>query len=369
MARRIRKALWTRTFQRSLSAMTRAVLRAGKQATLKAGRQATAAAEKKAKPPPAKRTAAHSTSPARRAAKRAVKAAAQRRPPPAGGGLWSTGVATVAAGARRYRVYKPPGALAAERLPMVVLLHGCRQDAASLARSTRMQRLAARQRFFVLCPEQPRLAHPHGCWNWYATRSGRADAEAASIVAAIDQVCARYGADPHRVAIAGLSAGACMAALVALRHPDRVQAVVMHSGVAPGAAHSTASAIAAMQGRRKPVPLQVPSVPALPPLLVIQGSADRAVVARNGPAAAQWWAYAMGAHASAARTVQRGQRLPAEVTDFKLGVRTVVRLVMVKGLGHAWSGGAPGEPFGDPLGPDASRMVWAFAQKQFQGAG
>jgi poly(3-hydroxybutyrate) depolymerase len=35
-------------------------------------------------------------------------------------------------------------------------------------------------------------------------------------------------------------------------------------------------------------------------------------------------------------------------------------------LGHAWSGGAARGLFSDPAGPDATRMVWAFAAAQFK---
>jgi hypothetical protein len=34
-------------------------------------------------------------------------------------------------------------------------------------------------------------------------------------------------------------------------------------------------------------------------------------------------------------------------------------------LAHAWSGGAGNKPFSDDQGPDASRMAWSFAAKQF----
>ena len=196
-------------------------------------------------------------------------------------------------------------------------------------------------------------------------RSGRAQMEAASIVAAIDQACARHGADPARVVIAGLSAGASMAALLALHYPQRVRAVAMHSGVAPGAARSAAGALSAMQGRRHPTPLPF-GAPALPPLLVIQGSADLVVNPRGGRVAAQWWADAAGAVATAPRRVQRGARRAATVTDFKSGPSVAATLCEVDGLGHAWSGGAAGRPYGDPKGPDAARMIWAFAARCFR---
>ena len=77
------------------------------------------------------------------------------------------------------------------------------------------------------------------------------------------------------------------------------------------------------------------------------------------------WADAAGAQAGSARSVQRGKRYAMTVTDFKRDTRRVATLVDVARLGHAWSGGAAKLPFSDPRGPDASRMAWAFASKQF----
>ena len=187
---------------------------------------------------------------------------------------------------------------------------------------------------------------------------------------AIDQVCLLYPVDRTRVAIAGLSAGASMAALLATRHPGRFKAVVMHSGIPPGTAHSTLSALGAMHGHRptRPlVPTPVTMEASWPPLMVIHGDADAVVSPHNGQAAAQIWADAAGARAGASRSVRRGNRYPMSVTDFKRKGSTVATLVAVDGLAHAWSGGAPSKPFSDGRGPDASRMAWAFAARQFRG--
>jgi poly(hydroxyalkanoate) depolymerase family esterase len=278
------------------------------------------------------------------------------------GPRWIGGVAMHAAGARRYQLFRPPGARKSSPLPLLVLLHGCSQDAATIARSARIEGLATRAGFIVLCPEQDRLANAQGCWNWFELRSGRAVSEAASIVAAVDRVCALSGADPARVVVAGFSAGASMAALLGARYPDRFAAVAMHSGVAPGTAQSAATALRAMQGRAKPGALPTRAV--LPPLLVIQGTADGVVAARNGRAAAQWWADAALASAGPERLLQRGQRRAARLTRFSAGTRLVATLCEVDGLAHAWSGGAAG-PYSDPAGPDAARMIWAFAARAF----
>ena len=251
---------------------------------------------------------------------------------------------------------------------MVVMLHGCRQDADGFAASTRMNQVAARERFLVLYPEQDRLANAQGCWNWFDTRSGRAYAEAALVMAAVEQVCTLYPVDRQRVAVAGMSAGASMAALVATRYPEHFKAVVMHSGIPPGTAHSTLTALRAMQGRRPTAPLPATAATTAtrwPPLLVIHGTLDSVVDVRNGRAAALLFAQAASARATAPRSVQRGKRYATSLTDFKCKGATVVTLAEIARLGHAWSGGTAKLPFSDAKGPDASRMVWAFASKQF----
>lgn len=336
MKKRTRPSAWAKSFERSLNAMTRLATASG-----------TRALKKTLKPVVAKRT------------------------PPPGAGVWIPGVALGAAGARRFRLYRPSGVQSGEQLPLVVMLHGCGQDANSFAASTRMNRIAMRERFLVLYPEQDRLANGQGCWNWFDTKTGRAYGEAALIMKAVDQVCLLYPVDRARIAVAGLSAGASMAALLVTRHPGRFKAVVMHSGIPPGTAHSTLSALGAMHGHRATTPLA--ATPGTmeahwPPLLVIHGDADAVVSPKNGQAAAEVWAHAAGARASEARSVQRGQRYPMRVTDFKRKGSTVATLVAVSGLAHAWSGGAASKAFSDGQGPDASRMVWAFAAKQFRNA-
>ena len=334
MKKRIRTSAWARSFERSVVAMTRTAAASGT-----------------------------------RALARTLRPVVARRTPPPGDGAWIPGIAMSATGVRRFRLYRPPGVAFGERLPLMVMLHGCGQDANSFAASTRMNRIAMRERFMVLYPEQDRLANGQGCWNWFDTGTGRAYAEAALIMKALDQVCLLQPVDKARVAIAGLSAGASMAALLVTRHPGRFKAVVMHSGIPPGTAHSPLSALGAMHGHRSPTPLATtPSAmeATWPPLLVIHGDADAVVSPHNGQAAAQAWARAAGARESPARTVQRGKRYPMSVTDFKRKGSTVATLVAVGRLAHAWSGGAASKPFSDGQGPDASRMAWAFAARQFR---
>jgi poly(hydroxyalkanoate) depolymerase family esterase len=305
----------------------------------------------------------------RHAAGAATLSVTSPRKPVAGPGSWTPGIAIGPHGPRRYRLFRPPEVTAAENLPLVVMLHGCLQDAAAFADCTRMNRVATRERFLVLYPEQGQFANPRRCWNWFDTANGRAIHEAASILLAIDQVCRAHPASASQVAIAGMSAGASMAALLVTLHPERFVALVMHSGIPTGTATSTGSALAAMRGHRDTIPLDVShAVMAAdwPPLLVIHGSADRVVAPGNGRAAVSMWAEAAGAEAVAPRTVRRGKRHPMTISDYMRRDRLIASLVEIEGLDHAWSGGAAKLPFSDAQGPDASGMAWRFIAKQLR---
>lgn len=344
MVKRKKAGSWANIVSRNMRAASRMALRIGRVAV--------------------KQTVARAARPAP-VARKAAKPVPARAP-----GRWLAEMAVAGAGARRYHLFVPAGLGARDGAPLLVMLHGCGQDGLGFARSTRMNAIAQREGFLVLYPEQDRLANAQGCWNWFDTRAGRAQVEAAVVVAAVDQVIHRHGADASRVAICGLSAGASLAALVAARHPARFAAVAMHSGVRPGAAQSSATALAAMRGRGRDM-AWASSELALPPLLVIQGTADPIVVRTNARAAAHAWAHAgdareaAPARESAERRVQRGRRKPMRIVDFKRRTSLLATLVEIDGLGHAWSGGASGQPFSDPTGPDVSRLIWQFASRQF----
>ena len=60
--------------------------------------------------------------------------------------------------AAHYFLHVPRSLKRRDRVPLVVMLHGCKQDAAEFAAGTRMNALAERERFIVLYTEQSRRA-------------------------------------------------------------------------------------------------------------------------------------------------------------------------------------------------------------------
>jgi poly(hydroxyalkanoate) depolymerase family esterase len=273
-----------------------------------------------------------------------------------------------------YRVYLPgAGASATDAapvaaLPLVVLLHGCKQDAADFAQGTGMNALAEQKKCIVLYPEQSSRANPMRCWNWFEpAHQTREGGEPAMIAALTRQVLKRHPADPARVYIAGLSAGGAMAALVAALYPELYAALGVHSGVPAGAAGNMISAFGAMRrGARRSAPADEKS--GALPTIVFHGSADKTVHPDNGEQIANAALAAFGASGLALEKVQHAEDGRAD-PNRRHAVRTIYRAAdgkswvehgAVESGPHAWSGGNADGSFTDPRGPGASLAMLEF---------
>lgn len=264
----------------------------------------------------------------------------------------------------RYRLYEPARLDPAALLPVVVMLHGCKQDSEDFARGTGMNEVAARESCLVLYPEQLRKSNQMGCWNWFEPQHQRRDSgEPAMIAALVRDVVARHGGDPARVYVAGLSAGGAMAATLGHLYPDVFAAVGVHSGLPPRAAHDVPSAFSAM---RKGTSAAAPHGAAALPTIVFHGSGDKTVAPANGETIVQ---AQLAAHLANGVVLESRQESGAQAHRPRGATRvqwvdgdgkTVLESWNVAGGPHAWSGGHAGGSFTDPQGPSASEAMMAF---------
>lgn len=282
-------------------------------------------------------------------------------------GKFLSGSCANRAGTRAYKLYVPSG-YSGEPLPLIVMLHGCKQNPDDFAAGTSMNRIAEENNCFVAYPAQASNANGSNCWNWFNASDQKRDAGEPSIIADMTrQVMREYRIDPERVYVAGLSAGGAMATILAAAYPDLYAAVGIHSGLPAGSAHDVASAFGAMKdcgkaGKVRPYRKVVPAI-------VFHGDRDHTVHPNNGVGAlAQCLSTKVDAGSNEAKfyeanavkgQVPQGRAYTRKIYNGEEGL-AIAEHWIVHGAGHAWSGGSKAGSYTDPKGPDASKEMVRF---------
>jgi len=280
------------------------------------------------------------------------------------------------AAALRYRLYVPAAGAQAP-LPLLVMLHGCNQDAATFAAGTRMNQLAERRGFAVLYPEQSNRLNTLRCWNWFRVRGEPNESESELIAEMIENVCAEHAIEPRRIYVAGMSAGAAMARVLTARHGALFAACGLHSGVMYGAATSVAQVASTMkhgsaaspEATARALAAAFPGDEGVVPTIAIHGTADKVVNPLNHAQLTQQllaFADLGNDRASESRHIENIERIGGRVCtvrEYERGGRLYLRSCLIEGLGHAWSGGDAEYPFNDEAGPCASELIWDFVSQ------
>ena len=181
------------------------------------------------------------------------------------------------AGSRSYKLYIPKHKPDMQR-PLLIMLHGCKQNPSDFAVGTQMNTLAESHGMLVAYPAQSQAANPSACWNWFDPSHQQSDLGEPAIIAGItEEIMKLYDIDKNKVFIAGLSAGGAMSVVMGETYPKLFSAVGVHSGLPYRSANDVISAFAAMRG-------DAPSMIAIPKLrtIVFHGDADGTVAPSNG---------------------------------------------------------------------------------------
>ncbi|MFD1786169.1 alpha/beta hydrolase family esterase [Sphingomonas floccifaciens] len=236
------------------------------------------------------------------------------------------------------KAFVPAGGVA---MPLVVVLHGCKQTADSYDVGSGWSAVAERNGFAVLLPEQATGNNPNRCFNWFQPGDvRRGSGEALSIRNMIAEMVERHAIDPARVYVTGLSAGGAMASVMLAAYPEVFAGGAIIAGLPFGTADTIPQAFDRMRGHGLPDAAQLGRLVSRasdhaglwPTIAVWHGSADATVSQANAEAILDQWRSLHGVAAAADRRDVVDGAVRRQWID--AGGRICLEDYRIAGMGH-----------------------------------
>ncbi len=191
-----------------------------------------------------------------------------------------------------------PKELPEGNVPLVVVLHGCNQDAHGMMRLSGWNKLADEHGFIIAYPEQKGTNNANRCFNWFYGKDTELDkGEVASIHQVVEYVKINYPIDGTRVSVTGVSAGAAMAVAAAALYPADYSGVASYAG-GPYGFGNLISGVGSMFGWVDKKPWELARRVRLanegyrgayPKMVILQGTNDPVVNPKNANEIMEQW--------------------------------------------------------------------------------
>ena len=269
---------------------------------------------------------------------------------------------------RQYRVYLPADYSEKKSYPLLMVLHGCRQDHLAIQAITGFDAIADREGAIVVYPFVTTYAglRSQNCWGWWLSRQRqRGRGEVSDLQRIAEDVEATYSVDASRRHICGLSSGAGMTVASLAAYSDFWTSGASVAGVPFGESISAVRYNSHVPVRRKTVNTLVRMlsrelVTDAPPLLVVQSKSDELVGPRLGANLRDSWVKVSNCEQQASSELANVER-GIEWTLQQYCTLTSVHVAhfLIDKLEHGWPGGLPGK-FCFPDAPNVSELIWTF---------
>lgn len=244
-------------------------------------------------------------------------------------------------GALIMKVYSPSERK--ENVPLMVILHGCSQDAEGYAEGTGWTKYADQYGLILLTPQQNKINSMLDCFNWFRPAdTSRDQGEALSIINMVKRVVKNNSINKRRIFVSGLSAGAAMANALLAGYPEVFAGGALVAGSAYACANNLREAYMCMAGVRRKGPRELgDAVRAAsdyrgpwPMISIWQGSRDYTVNPANAEELVKQWSNLHQAEAE----FHEHHSLPAGHDRFTYKDphgRIYMERFLVNGMGHA----------------------------------
>jgi poly(hydroxyalkanoate) depolymerase family esterase len=277
---------------------------------------------------------------------------------------------------RDYRIHIPPDYHRDEALPLLLVLHGCKQTHLDIQRISQFDALADQQRFLVVYPFVTNYhdIRVRNCWGWWRARhSWPGSGEVEDLWQLVDAVATEFGADRRRLFVAGLSSGGGMTSALLTCHPGRFAAGAVVAGVAFQESPRALIDLPLLRRRYRPLDqivdlmAQARNNDRTPtPLLVVHSHGDETVRMGAAENLRDSWLRYFSPGKPLQPHSRRGRSFGVDWEHRRYGAgllqNSLVETLFMEGPGHGWYGGGIGE-FSFPYAPDISALIWEFCAR------
>lgn len=287
--------------------------------------------------------------------------------------------------ARKFVVISPKVSPTTKR-PLLVLLHGCKQDSNIILEGTRFDELAVQKNFYVIAPEQSILENFDHCWNWFLSHEQKRSQynQMGQIIAGIQTMIKSAQIDPNQVYLAGISAGGVLGHNLSSCYPDVFRGAALSAGLAFKIAEDLYEASTVLDSHHFKAPDYLGKAAwncgksggsrRLNKMLLVHGEDDKRVDPFHSRLISDVNKVTLDYYDDGKKNnsvvpviseVERSHRsgYSYTMTDKRYeSVNFSERLIMVKGMAHAWGGGKPISENFDPDAPSTSDFIINYFQ-------
>ncbi|MEE8285445.1 MAG: PHB depolymerase family esterase [Gammaproteobacteria bacterium] len=276
---------------------------------------------------------------------------------------------------RLYEIHLPPSYTGKTALPLVMVLHGCRQSQEDIRQISTFDAIADRERFIVVYPYVTAYVdfRIRNCWGWWRESEIRPGAgEVEDLWQIVEEVKAEFNVDPRRIHATGLSSGGSMAVAAMVAHASKLASGAVVAGV-PYA--ETSRAVATGPGAN---PVFRPIEEVASAMDAVMGDEKRAVPvfivhSHDDPVVDIQCARNIRDSLARCFEIDTSRRISARAGNTRGtawvhkkyrggGRRTAIETLFLEGAGHGWYGGKPGE-FSYPDAPNVAERIWEFLKR------